>query len=51
MKNQPIDMILPWVDGNDPDWREERNKYDSEYAISDVRYQSWDNLQYVFCLF
>ena len=48
MKNQPIDMILPWVDGNDPDWREERNKYDSEYAISDVRYQSWDNLQYVF---
>lgn len=48
MKNQPIDIVLPWVDGNDPLWRREKNKYDMKGRISDVRYQSWDNLQYVF---
>lgn len=48
MQNQQIDLVLPWVDGNDPAWREEKNKYDSEHKVSDVRYESWDNLQYVF---
>ena len=44
----PIDIILPWVNGNDPAWRAERDKYDSDQIVSNVRYQSWDNLQYVF---
>lgn len=48
MQNQPIDLILPWVDGNDPAWRAEKNKYDTKHKASDVRFQSWDNLQYVF---
>lgn len=48
MQNQPIDLILPWVDGNDPLWQEEKNKYDIEQKTSDVRYESWDNLQYIF---
>ncbi len=48
MKNQPIDLILPWVDGNDHKWRAEKDKYDIEHKVSDVRYESWDNLQYVF---
>lgn len=47
MKKQ-IDIVLPWVDGNDPAWRAEKDKYDKEGKVSDVRYESWDNLQYVF---
>lgn len=48
MKNQQIDLVLPWVDGSDPLWLAEKNKYDPEHGISDVRYESWDNLQYLF---
>lgn len=46
--NTPIDVVIPWVDGSDLAWREEKNRYDTEHHVSDVRYQSWDNLQYVF---
>lgn len=48
MQNIPIDLVIPWVDGNDPTWRIEKSKYDKTNAVSDVRYESWDNLQYVF---
>lgn len=51
--NKPIDIVLPWVDGNDPEWIRERNETAKKYRIikdanSNVRYESWDNLQYVF---
>lgn len=55
-----IDAVITWVDGNDPAWRRQRNSYaarseegntseskTSQYT-SDVRYRSWDNLQYWF---
>lgn len=51
--NGPIDIIIPWVDGSDPEWQAEKEKYmqkteaDAD-ANSIVRYQSWDNLQYLF---
>ena len=48
MRTHPIDIVLPWVDGNDPVWRAEKNEYDAAGSISDVRYESWDNLQYAF---
>ncbi len=48
MDNMPIDIVIPWVDGNDPAWRAEKNKYDKTNSVSDVRYESWDNLQYIF---
>ncbi len=48
MKNTPIDIVLPWVDGSDPQWRAEKDKYDKNHGISEVRYESWDNLRYVF---
>ncbi len=48
MGNQQIDLVLPWVNGSDPLWIAEKNKYDMERNISDVRYESWDNLQYIF---
>lgn len=48
MKTTSVDLVLPWVDGNDPLWRAEKNKYDVDHSVSEVRYESWDNLQYVF---
>lgn len=48
MPNTPIDLVLPWVDGNDPLWRKEKNKYDGVGDVPGVRYESWDNLQYLF---
>ena len=48
-----IDIIIPWVDGNDPVWQREREQVQSKYSInakanSHVRFESWDNLQYIF---
>lgn len=40
-----------WVDGNDPAWQKEKNLYDKTNSNGDsteVRYRSWDNLQYWF---
>ncbi len=48
MKNAPIDIILPWVDGSDPIWQAEKDRYDTYRQAPTVRYQSWDNLQYIF---
>lgn len=48
MKNNQIDLVLPWVNGNDPAWRAVKDKYDIEHRASDVRFEPWDNLQYVF---
>lgn len=52
-KNNKIDFVMIWVDGNDPDWQKEKRLYDtSEKDNGDegknVRYRSWDNLQYWF---
>lgn len=49
--NKPIDFVMIWVDGNDPEWRAEKAKYDSSTVTasnSEVRYRDWDNLQYWF---
>lgn len=48
-----VDLILPWVDGNDPVWQAQKIKYAAMYdkeenANSNVRYESWDNLHLVF---
>lgn len=47
-----IDIVIPWVDSGDPEWRKEKNLYagkvnDGEDS-SDMRFRDWDNLQYVF---
>ena len=48
----PIDIVIPWVDPEDPVWQAERRKYSSEVTAEDddreIRYRDWDNLQYVF---
>lgn len=45
-----IDIVITWVDQNDPNWLEEKNKYDprkDSSASGDARYRDWDGLRYV----
>lgn len=51
--NDKIDVIVPWVDGNDSVWRKEKNEFLKKISIdsksdSNIRFQSWDNMQYWF---
>ncbi len=60
LKNKPqkgvevldkIDFVMIWVDGADPEWVREKNSYlspDERGDNSEIRYRSWDNLQYWF---
>lgn len=47
-----IDFVIPWVDGTDLEWINEKNKYlpedQKKLSTSEERYRSWDNLQYWF---
>lgn len=45
-----IDFVIIWVDGNDPEWQAERNKYKADsYTDNRVqRFRDWDNLMYWF---
>ena len=48
-KDTAIDIVFPWVDGNDPAWQAEKAEFSN--APGDkriIRYRDWDNLQYVF---
>lgn len=52
---EPIDFVVPWVDGADPKWLADRNSYargagllqDSE-DNGEARYRDWDIFQYWF---
>jgi hypothetical protein len=49
--NDKIDFVILWVDGNDIEWRKEKDKYDPsshKKSVEEVRYRDWDNLQYWF---
>lgn len=45
-----IDFVIPWVDGNDPEWKREKDRYsEKKYAGNDAeRYREWDQLKYWF---
>jgi hypothetical protein len=48
---EKIDVVILWVDGSDPAWLAEYNKYapvkkDIDNTIN--RYRDWDNLKYIF---
>lgn len=47
-----IDFVIIWVDGNDPEWRREKNEYKGvltkEEDDSEHRYRDWNTLQYWF---
>lgn len=50
MAEHPIDFVVTWVDGNDPNWLQEFNQYSPENKVMNgvERYRDWDNLQYLF---
>lgn len=45
-----IDFVVLWVDGNDPSWQVELNKYAPQFDGDKQRrrYRDWDNLKYLF---
>ncbi|MCD7857035.1 MAG: Stealth CR1 domain-containing protein [Clostridiales bacterium] len=50
MKNGDIDFVIAWVDGNDLEWRKEKEKYEGKpyEGNSEARFRDWENLQYWF---
>ena len=50
MKNYKIDVAIPWVDGNDPEWQKLKDQYSEVKSAdkSDSRYRDWDNLIFLF---
>ena len=49
--NEKIDFVITWVDGNDPEWVKEKDKYSEKnirYDNRSNRYRNWDNLKYWF---
>ena len=47
--NEKIDLVVLWVDGNDENWKNEKNKYMSIKGDSSCnRYRDCNNIQYLF---
>lgn len=48
--NEKIDFVIIWVDGNDPKWQKEKNKYDPKVDSDNriIRYRDWGLLNYWF---
>ena len=50
--NTDIDIIIPWVDGNDPEWQKIYSQYSHQSNQREnntmIRFRDWDNLQYLF---
>lgn len=50
---EPVDIVIPWVDGADPAWKREKD-YSRKIFCPDeksdlnIRFEDWDNLQYWF---
>ena len=53
-ENYPIDIVVPWVDGSDPEWIKEKKLKEKELKIpsvfdtSEVRFRDWDTIKYLF---
>ncbi len=44
-----IDFVIAWVDGSDPEWQKERDKYRGAAGESaENLYRDWDNVPYWF---
>lgn len=52
MNVEPVDFVVPWVDGNDPAWIAERDRYlsnvDRTQDCRDNRYRDWGLFRYWF---
>lgn len=53
-KIEPIDFVITWVDGSDPEWRRLKDEFAGERATNDAqsndreRYEDWGLLKYWF---
>ena len=46
---EKIDFVILWVDGNDPVWRKEKNRYsNTDSDDREERYRDWEVLKYWF---
>ena len=50
MYDIPIDIVVPWVDGDDPAWKAERSKYRPQKNSdnNEARFREWGLFQYWF---
>ncbi len=51
MKNDKIDIVVTWVDGNDPEWLKEKAKFTSnkeDNSATSNRFRDWDLTRYWF---
>ncbi len=56
MHNEAIDFVITWVDGNDPEWITEKEKYQrslagsswKEWSSGSKRFRDWNLLRYWF---
>lgn len=49
--DRKIDFVILWVDGSDPKWLIDKNKYSNNKtgdAVTDNRFRDWGNLKYWF---
>lgn len=53
-QNQKIDFVILWVDGNDPEWKKQKDNYfqqcfgNTKDENGDNRFREWDQLKYWF---
>ena len=47
-KDNEIDIVIPFVNSADKNWRNDFSKATGIYSISGVRFRSWDTLKYLF---
>lgn len=46
---EKIDFVVLWVDGKDPLWQKEKEKWDPNFSAgAKIRFRDWDNMQYWF---
>ena len=51
---QKYDIVIPWVDGGDPEWLKEKNHYAclegkaTTTDNSETRFRDWDTIRYFF---
>ena len=50
IQNDPIDFVIAWVDGADPEWRKRKEEFLGSPSTDDriERYRDWDLLRYWF---
>ncbi len=50
LTSDPIDFVIAWVDGNDPDWRKRKNEFLGSASTDErtERYRDWGLLRYWF---